>query len=459
MPEEEIPAIIVNKVQIYSPASIINIFNNLILTMVEKRLIGMRGIYTKLGKQNYNGFWYDKLKDEASDNSITLKVPFLIRNKLEHGKTIEFVCFISKKVKNDGVIELEATVTDLLTQTLGKYSEEEIRAVEIMQNKSNQGYKDVDGFIKKSVYENIKPRIKIIIPKVNEIKDDISKQMAEAISLYDIEFIHASITSVDSIIDTIKSNCQNADIIIIARGGGKGLEIFNSNELAEYCIGLKPFLITALGHETNKPLLEKVADKNFITPTALGQYLKEIYNSTVEDFEKSKAKIIKDVESQLKLIHEKQIALLQKKLKDENELSKKRIEDENKLHKKQVADQKELFEKTLLETKKLRESESKLLNKQLEDLKKQIENQLKESTKNFSEKEINLNKQIEIKTKEKEELNNLYLKTSNLIAQYSENIDNLKKQNQSIKSEKRNLVVMAIVITAIITTLIILVLK
>ena len=37
-------------------------------------------------------------------------------------------------------------------------------------------------------------------------------------------------------------------------------------------------LKVAIGHKENIPLLQKVADKAFITPTALGQYLNDIYN-------------------------------------------------------------------------------------------------------------------------------------------------------------------------------------
>jgi hypothetical protein len=47
------------------------------------------------------------------------------------------------------------------------------------------------------------------------------------------------------------------------------------------------------------PLLQKVADKAFITRTAFDQYLLETYNKTIEQQNNSKSKIINDVKQQL----------------------------------------------------------------------------------------------------------------------------------------------------------------
>jgi hypothetical protein len=51
----------------------------------------------------------------------------------------------------------------------------------------------------------------------------------------------------------------------------------------------------------------KVADKAFITSTALGQYLNDIYNETHEQLQNSKAKLIDDISRQFKANYDKQI--------------------------------------------------------------------------------------------------------------------------------------------------------
>ena len=256
---------------LYSPSAIINIIQNVYVTPQEKKLIGLRGIYNQKGKTNYRGVWYDELKDESTDSCITLIVPALLRNQLTHNKTIELICYITKKAEKNGTIALQANMTDLLNQTINKYTDEEIKAIEIQQNKSELGFRDVDGFIKKYIYENKKPKIKIIIGRTAIIDDDIKHQMNEAGSLYDISFVPTTITSIPDIISTLSTvNNERVDIIAISRGGGDEVEIFNKPELAEYCLSLIPLFIKAIAHKQNVPVLEKIADKKFITPTAFG---------------------------------------------------------------------------------------------------------------------------------------------------------------------------------------------
>jgi exodeoxyribonuclease VII large subunit len=64
---------------------------------------------------------------------------------------------------------------------------------------------------------------------------------------------------------------------------------------------LQSYFIPAIGHKEDVTLLQQIADKAFITPTALGQYFNDIYDSTVAELQNSKAGLIssitKDVES------------------------------------------------------------------------------------------------------------------------------------------------------------------
>ena len=98
---------------------------------------------------SYGGYFYDSLRDESSDASITLLIPSLIRNKLNPNKTITFNGFITRRVVNNGGrIELQVTIADLIEQTHSKYSDDELKAIEVLQKKAATGYRDVQSFIK-----------------------------------------------------------------------------------------------------------------------------------------------------------------------------------------------------------------------------------------------------------------------------------------------------------------------
>lgn len=133
----------------YNASSIVNIFNNALIHDAARKIIRVKGIYGPGRGQNYNGFYYDGLKDEASDACITLIVPALVRVQLEKNKTIECHAFITKKVQmNSARIELQLNLTELLAQKESQYTEEDLQAFQILQRKANNGHRDVDSYLK-----------------------------------------------------------------------------------------------------------------------------------------------------------------------------------------------------------------------------------------------------------------------------------------------------------------------
>jgi exodeoxyribonuclease VII large subunit len=137
---------------IYSPAAVLNLFNNSISLKQTQRIIQLKGIF-QLGKGGfYNGSYYDNLRDESSDAQITLIVPALIRSEMQHNKTITVNGFITRRVVNNASrIDIQLTVTELVDQTQNKYTSEEIRRIEIQQAKANSSFRDVYGYIKERI--------------------------------------------------------------------------------------------------------------------------------------------------------------------------------------------------------------------------------------------------------------------------------------------------------------------
>jgi exodeoxyribonuclease VII large subunit len=103
------------------------------------------------------------------------------------------------------------------------------------------------------------------------------------------------------------------------------LEGLDSPAIAEASLTLTSPFVTAIGHEQDTPLIQKVADKSFITPTAFGQYLNDAYNNTVHQLENSRAKLVDDVRKQLEANYSKQIQNLNEKALNEQELKNKEL--------------------------------------------------------------------------------------------------------------------------------------
>ena len=79
----------------------------------------------------------------------------------------------------------------------------------------------------------------------------------------------------------------NFDAVVISRGGGsiEDLWIFNDEDIVEKLSNYEIPTITAIGHDIDNSLCDKVADLSFITPTEFGKYINRLY-SRKDDIEK-----------------------------------------------------------------------------------------------------------------------------------------------------------------------------
>jgi exodeoxyribonuclease VII large subunit len=292
----------------YNPSALLNIFSSTLNNESTRRVVRVKGIYIAGKGTSYNGFYYDSLKDENSDASMTLVIPGIIRAQLNQNELIECHAYLIKKVQlNGGRIDLQLNVVELLSRSASSYSESQLKAFEILKKKAEAGYKDVDGFIKRKIIREEPITINILIGKAGIVDNDIKHQLQEAIGFYKFYFIRVNLALEKEIIESLNYYQKKCDIIAISRGGGENLEIFDNPGISETALSLSTHFITAIGHNDNSPLLQKVADKAFITPTALGQYFKEIYNNTIGELQNSKAKLVDDITKQLDANYSKQI--------------------------------------------------------------------------------------------------------------------------------------------------------
>jgi exodeoxyribonuclease VII large subunit len=254
----------------YNPSSLVNIFNNALTIEATKKAFRIRGIYLPGKGTNYNGLYYDSLKEESSDACVTLIVPGLIRHHPTPQQTIEFTGYLTKKVQaNVGKIELHVNLIELISQQQSKYTDEQIKIFDVLQRKAEQGYKDVDAFIKTRIIQQQPITVTIVVGKNAIVDSDIKHSLKEAIGFYDFRFERINLSSEMEIINALRRYSNDSGILVISRGGGENMEVFNKTSLAEEALKLKCPFVTAIGHKQDTPLLQKVADKFFITPTNL----------------------------------------------------------------------------------------------------------------------------------------------------------------------------------------------
>jgi exodeoxyribonuclease VII large subunit len=299
---------------VYGPAALLNAIGNTLSTPLFNRIFVVRGLY-KLGKGvNYNGAYYDILKDEYSDSNLTLVVPERWRTQLKDAQVIEASVYLSKRFQPaTGRIDLLLTINELLSRKEKPVNQEETRAFALLQQKAKTGYKDADAFLRKRLYEQKPVRITLLIGHAAIIDQDIQHQLREAVVAYELTYVRINMAQPAEIARALQAQ-DGAEILVVARGGGDNLQVFDNPTLGETALGLRSIFMTALGHSVDDPLLQKLADRSFITPTALGQYFHDLYNKTLEDLNDSKAKLIGDLSRQIELSFQHKLQDLQLRL-------------------------------------------------------------------------------------------------------------------------------------------------
>jgi exodeoxyribonuclease VII large subunit len=298
-----------NRELTFTPGAVLTIFNNSLSPGGVRKIIQLRGIFQQRSQNNYNGMMYGSLKDETSDALLTVIVPAIIFPKLEPGKVVTVNGFVNKKVVTNGSrIDIQFQITELIAQSQGNFSHKDILVAGLLQEKAARGYRDVQSWIKERIINEEPFKVAVIIGVTAIIQNDIKHQLRESIGYYDLTFHKVSLSSETEIaLAANRLDKENYDIIAISRGGGENLEVFNSPDLAKKLIELDALLVAAIGHKDDVTLVQKIADKAFITPSEFGQFLNDTYNHTKEELEHSKAKLVESVTLQLKAQYQKQV--------------------------------------------------------------------------------------------------------------------------------------------------------
>ena len=207
--------------------------------------------------------------------SSRLKLPERLKQQMQDGNFYLFKGTLDKDVRWDGVIEPVFIATEIADQKSTQRSDGFDKRTALQQEKTNMGYRNLDQALKQKLSQNQKPHIALVCGKTSIVLQDVFSALQDAESSY--RFTEHRINLLDkwAIVRALAQGDKEFDVIAIVRGGGPGLEIFDDVTIAEASLLLKPLLVTAIGHAQDDTLLQQIADKQFITPTALGNYLRE----------------------------------------------------------------------------------------------------------------------------------------------------------------------------------------
>ena len=405
---------------IYKPSEIIGIFNSILAKQsVNAQVVYLRGVYLASGRQSYNGYFYDTLRDEDRQEEITMYVTQQQRENLKNGNLVNVGGVLGRNVNNRGQIQIILNVSRIEIVQEQAIDEDEIKRMELRQKKSSVGFKNVDSVLEQLLFTDQRPRVALLFATSSITMSDFEAGINAAKSAIDFMEYRANFSNAKEFISTLQSlERGNFDVIALVRGGGVRIESLDDVSVLEQIVSMNTPTIGAIGHVEEKIFIKQLVDKCAPTPNGLGQYFSEMVENVSEKKTRSRAALTEKIKKQFKdqlEASQKQNKELQEKLKvltKAQEDSVKAQQEATKKHNEQV---------------QAAQKQNKELQEQLKGIQKSHQEQITKLTE--AQKQ-----QQEQQKKQQEELNKSLGKMQESNAQLQKNLAAITTQNtESLK--------------------------
>lgn len=426
---------------VYKPSEIIGIFNSILAKQsVNAQVVYLRGVYLANPKQGNWSYCYDTLRDEDSQEELTLQITHQQRENLKNGNLVSVGGVLNRSISSKGYIQIILKVSRIEIVKEQAIDEAEIKRMELRQKKATIGFKNVDSILEGLLFTDNRPKVALVFAATSITLSDFEAGINAAKSAIDFEEYRANFSNVSELIGLLhKIDGSGFDVIAIIRGGGGGIEKLDDLTVLEAIVNLATPTIGAIGHVEEKLFIKQLVDKAAPTPNGLGQYFSEMVETVNEKKTRSRAVLTEQIRKQFKdqlEAGQKQNKELQEKLRTLTETQKKAAEaqqEATKKHNEQVQaaqkQNKELQDKLKELTEAQREANKKH-NEQMEAAQKQNQT-LQGQLKTLNENQVKLQEQHR---KQQEEMGKNLSKMQESNAQLQKNLERITTQNtESLK--------------------------
>lgn len=418
---------------VYKPSEIIGIFNSILAKQsVNAQVVYLRGVYLANPKQGNWSYCYDTLRDEDSQEELTLQITHQQRENLKNGNLVSVGGVLNRSISSKGYIQIILKVSRIEIVKEQAIDEAEIKRLELRQKKATVGFKNVDSILEGLLFTDNRPKVALVFAATSITLSDFEAGINAAKSAIDFEEYRANFSNVLELIGLLrKIDASGFDVIAIIRGGGGGIEKLDDLTVLEAIVNLATPTIGAIGHVEEKLFIKQLVDKAAPTPNGLGQYFSEMVETVNEKKTRSSAVLTEQIKKQFKDQLEagkKQNEELQKKLqaltKNQEEATKKHNEQVQALTKAQQEATKKHSEQVQAATKQNQE-----LQKKLTDITKANETAQKQQSEAMGKLQAQLKAQTEASTKQSKEFADNLKKMQETNTELNKSLTKLTAQN------------------------------
>ena len=307
----------------YKPSELIAIFSAALGRQNEfAKLVSLRGIYQQRQNNPQWAYAYAGLRDESSQEEITLRIPKELYESLADGNLITVGGILERKIDPRASVQITLNVTRVEKLQEQAVSLADQKKAELRRHKAQAGFRNVDGVLEKRLLADERPRVALLLANNSITMSDFEAGIQAAKAAIDFTEFRSDFFKAAPLCQCLcEIDSQGFDMMAVVRGGGIGIERLDHLDVLETLSHLNTPVVAAVGHPEERLTFKEIADKEVATPTALGQYLNELVERVAEMKAKSKALLVQQVSKQ----YADQIANLEKRIsKQEKDFKEER---------------------------------------------------------------------------------------------------------------------------------------
>ena len=312
-----------NTLPTYKPSELIAIFSAALGRQNEfAKLVSLRGIYQQRQNNPQWAYAYAGLRDESSQEEITLRIPKAMYENLADGNLITVGGILDRKIDPRASVQITLNVTRVEKLQEQAVSLADQKKAELRRHKAQAGFRNVDGVLEKRLLADERPRVALLLANNSITMSDFEAGIQAAKAAIDFTEFRSDFFKAAPLCQCLcEIDSQGFDMMAVVRGGGIGIERLDHLDVLETLSHLNTPVVAAVGHPEERLTFKEIADKEVATPTALGQYLNELVERVAEMKAKSKALLVQQVSKQ----YADQIANLEKRItKQEKDFKEER---------------------------------------------------------------------------------------------------------------------------------------
>lgn len=222
----------------------------------------------KKGNPSYSWYYGVSLRDASGSGIIEVNIPDKIADPAYTGRLVRVSGFLKAKIWS-GKVSFSIDVTEC--EPLHKPDENFIKRDRSISEFLSTCRKDRREFPEQKSYS-----IAVVAGANALVTKDFQEQIKNLSGIESVTLYPANMLDVESIISALEK-IENADIVVIMRGGGESSEfdVFNDIRLLQAWQDIESYKISALGHTDHRTMLDIFSDMSCDTPTDAGIFIKE----------------------------------------------------------------------------------------------------------------------------------------------------------------------------------------